>query len=340
MNKKLIAIFAVMLIFLCCVSVVSADDENGTGDTRPTGQTQVNSEPAPTETEPTEIDLSQYITVLSIANGVAQFSDGFTGYSLDSSKQEATSHDGFESSGTGSAGSLSNYLKLAVVEAYKANRQGDLNSIIASFVDGSYKSSSDPVIQAVLSSDETIGDSAVVKIDNTTEATFDFEILTPVNGDTSSYFAYNVNMKTVEAGPLSSAPGDDENQTLSAQDNQTDKNQTLAAPDTNDKNNTDDGKLKNSDKNTEKNDAKNSTQQDTSAVNQTNKTVENKTNTTIVNQKNTTIINQHNVRTVDNTQKEPTPQEHIMRAVGKPIFVLIAVFVLGSAAVIALRRRD
>ena len=339
MNKKLIAIFAVMLIFLCCVSVASADVENGTGDTDSAGQKQVNSEPAPTETEPTEIDLSQYITVLSIANGVAQFSDGFTGYSLDSSKQEATSHDGFESSGTGSAGSLSNYLKLAVVEAYRTNRQGDLNSIIASFVDGSYKSSSDPVIQAVLSSDETISDNAVVKIDNTTEATFNFEILTPVNGDTSSYFAYSVNMKTVEAGPLSSAPGDDENQTLSAQDNQTDKNQTLAAPDT-DKNNTDDGKLKNSDKNTEKNDAKNGTQQDTSAVNQTNKTVENRTNTTIVNQKNTTIINQHNVRTVDNTQKEPTPQEHIMRAVGKPIFVLIAVFVLGSAVVIALRRRD
>ena len=369
MNKKLIAIFTVILIFLCCLSAVSADNDSDVVSTDTVEQTTIETEPTPTETEPTEIDLSQYITVISIINGAVQFSDGYTGYSLDSSKQPATSEDGFESSGTGSAGSLSNYLKLAVVEAYKANRESDLDSIIASFVDGSYQSSSDPVIQAVLSSDETIGDNAVVKIDNTTEATFDFEVLTPVDGDTSSYFAYSVSFATVEPEPepLSSAPVEDDNQTLTAQDDTTDDNQTLTAQDnatddnqtlaatdnttddgnsvlTAQDNQSDDGKTKASDDNEPSsqqadNASDDGTQQGTTVVNQTNNTVVNKTDTTVVNQKNTTIITHHNVRTVDDTHKQPPAQDNVMRTVGNPIFILIVVFVIGSAIVVALRRR-
>ena len=74
-------------------------------------------------------------------------------------------------------------------------------------------------------------------------------------------------------------------------------------------------------------------------VNQTNNTVVNKTDTTVVNQKNTTIITHHNVRTVDDTHKQPPAQDNVMRTVGNPIFILIVVFVIGSAIVVALRRR-
>ena len=356
MNKKLIAIFSVILIFLCCLSVVSADNESDTDDTATIEETTVETEPAEDggTDDKTEIDLSNYITALSLGSGAIQFSDGFTGYKMDPSKEDVSDDDGFTAEGTASAGGNENYFKLAVIEAYKAGRENDLDSIISSFADGSYQSSSDPVIQAVLASDETIGDNAVVKIDDTTEATFDFEVLTPVDGETSSYFAYSVSLATVENDKLSASPDDAENDTLTApadDENDTltepddaendtltapaeDENDTLSEPDENKDTSGDDANATPATPQEEK-----QTGDSQTAVNQTDKTVVNKENTTIINEKNTTVINKNNVQPAKQPPKEPPVHQRILKAAGNPITILIIVIVLGGAAAIVLRRR-
>ena len=51
---------------------------------------------------------------------------------------------------------------------------------------------------AVAASHEKIGNQAVIKINNYTEAIFDFEVLKSVSGNESDYFAYKVSFRTIE----------------------------------------------------------------------------------------------------------------------------------------------
>ena len=311
MNKKIFAILALLIVILCCISIVSAD--NGTDDVQTatddntvetTTDTTDNSDNA---SEPQTIDLSNYITALSIGNTVT-FSDGFTGFSLDPSKAQITTQDGFTAKSTAGV-PQANYLKLAVIESYKAGNEGDIGSVISSFVDGSYQSSSNPIVQSVLSSSDSIGDYEVVKINNNTEATFEFEVLEPVDSNKPSYFAYRVSFNSIPDEKLSSTQGDgngsDNDTAVSSVENdtQTSKNVENDTPTTQNVEN--DTPVKSTNDNNVTKDSSKTADNDT---NKTNKT-DNNTSKKTTNKTDKKTANNTSKKTTDNTKK-PVKKEN------------------------------
>lgn len=301
MKSKTITIFLVTALLMCSLSAASAN--NNTTDTLE------------------QIDLSQYITPVSISQNGVEFNDGFNGFSL-SGNEDLKTTDPFTATQTSKIpNELGNYLKLAVIECYKHGCEDDIGKIISSFVDGSYKNSNNEIIKAVLDSSESISDYEVVQINNNTEATFDFELLKS-ESKASDYFAYKVSLKENKLA----AGGDD-------------------AADANDTGNVrKEADTKNITNNTEKEvSGENNTNKtkNTTEVVVTNKTIINKTNTTIINENNTTIINNNNVKNITkDIPKNESDDNILMRTVGNPIFLLVVVVVILAVTAVVLKRRD
>ena len=349
MNKKIIVSLIVLLFCVSCLGIVSAD--NSTNETLESNESET-------------VDMSNYIMPISITDNGIEFNDGFTGFCLDLTKDPITTDDGFVSEGTG-GDEIQNYVKLAIIEAYKQGCEDDLGKIINSFIDGSYKNSNDKVIAAVLESQETVGDESVVELEDSIEGTFEFELLKDVNGNKSDCLAYKVSLKEMPDDAKLAATADDN---LTDDDNGTDDTLTNSSEDTenitdNEKddekieNTTDDNKTqekqddkkienttdnKQDDKKTE-NTTDNNNQKHETIVNETNKTIINKTNTLTINENNTTTVNVKNNKVINKTNDVPqnaTIQDKIMKTVGNPIFLLIVVVAIAAIAAVAMRRKE
>ena len=300
MIKKITILLIVLIVSVGCLSLVSAD--NSTNDTLKTTNEADNS--------------VAYITVSSINGNTIKFSDGFTGFYLDSNKKIGSS-DKFTSKSTTSS---ENAVKLAIIECYKQNKENEIGSVVSKVV---AKDTSNEIAKKALSSTETVGNSALVKISNTTEASFNFELLKASENDKSDCIAYTVSLQQI-------IPED----TLAAGENVSDTNTTSEG-----NNASDDSKVQN--KTSDEVTAPNKTDEknDETVINQTNKTIINKTKTTIVNENNTTIINKNNKKITNETPKNATIQETIMRTAGNPIFILAIVIVIIAIVGVAMRKR-
>ena len=325
MNNKILLALIVILISITCLGIVSADNE--------TNETL--------ELAEETIDMTNYIMPTAISGNQITFSDGFTGFCLDLAKDAITSEDGY-TVGSESDPALENYIKLSIIECYKQNRENDIESIVTSFVDGSYQSKSDDVISEVLNSDETIGNEAVEEIDNTTEATFTFEHLTSANEDKSDCIAYSVSLRTVETEDVIGASENDTSDEEAVSEDSS-ENDTIAAEDNNDTVNEDEKTTEPDNNKTNEKEDKTESGNEETIVNETNKTIINKTNTVIVNENNTTIINKTTVKHINNTTDD-TPQndtiKKIIQTVGNPIFLLIVVIAVAAIVAAAMRRKD
>lgn len=323
MNKKIIVTLIVLLFCVGCLSMVSAD--NSTNETSQDDES---------------IDLSNYIVPISITDNGIEFSDGFTGFCLDSTKESITTEDGFTNQKTG-GDELQNYVKLAIIEAYRQGCEDNLGQIIASFADGSYKNSNDKVITAVLESQEKIGDNAVVDLEDSIEGTFEFELLKPATGDKSDCLAYKVSLKEIPNDDVLGAAADD-NATEEI-DNASDDTATAASDDNQDSENTTDSEANDTQDDEKAADStENDTQNQETIINETNKTIINKTNTVTVNENNTTIINKNNTKIINETNDTPqneTIPEKLIKAAGNPISILIVVIAIAAIAAVAMRRK-
>jgi len=308
MTRKIIPLLILLIISVSCLSFVSADNNT-------------------TVTEEIE-DLTNYITVSSINGDKIEFSDGFIGFCLDSAKIGADSK--FTSRSTTSN---ENAVKLAIIECYKQNKVNEMGIIISKVV---AKDTSDSIVQKVLSSGETIGDSALVEINNTTEGNFNFELLKSSN-DGSDCIAYKVSLQTM-------IPED----TLAAGENSTESEGVNESGDTSkdttpqSQNNSEEETAPT--QNNETKDVKTADDENNgeTTVNEKNKTIINKTKTVIVNETNTTIINQNNTKIINKTNETPqnaTVQDTIMKAAGNPIFILVVVIVVIAIVAVVMRKR-
>lgn len=351
MNRKIMSLIIVLIFSLCCISIAFA--QNDTIE-------DIESDDSNIETE----DLSNYILPTSISNGKIEFNDGFTGFALDLSKDKISEEDTF-SLGEFSYSQSENYVKSAIIESYKQGRENDIANIVSKIIDGNLDTQ-DSVIKEVLSSEASIGDSEVVSIDGTTEATFTFELLKSTNEEKSDCLAYKVSLKTVEAPDVLNA-GDD------VQDNSNDDN---ATPEDNDKqsantgedktaNDDKDKKSQDSQKNTENNDNKksedsqkttedndnkksaatnasdnqknNESKANDTTVNETNTTIV-KTTTTVI-ENNTTIVH-NNVKEVNNTTAPENDTLTNLLKAGNPILILIIVIAVAVIAVVIMKRKE
>ena len=213
MNKKIVTLILVILISFCFVSNVVADsvshDNNNTQDHVKTidNDKKVDKEKnvdkdkkvdknkktdknktTTNKNKTTDKSKKNYILALGSGNDI-MFSDGFRGFVIDHSKPPAKSGDEFQRVSTSHAGN-SNKLKLDIIESYIDDSADQIESKVN-------KSSNVKAGEAFAASHQTVGDHEVVKINNHTEAIFDFEVLKSVSGNVSDYFAYKVSFRTI-----------------------------------------------------------------------------------------------------------------------------------------------
>ena len=315
MNKKIIVTLIVLLFCVGCVGIVSADNV--------TNETSQNNE---------SVDMSTSIMPISMTDNGIEFSDGFTGFCLDLTKESITTEDGFTSQKT-SGDEIQNYIKLAIIEAYRQGCEDNLGQIIASFADGSYKNSDDKVIAAVLDSQESIGDTAVVELEDSIEGTFEFKLLKPATADKSDCLAYKVSLKEVASDDKLAAADNSTNES-DGENAVAENNQTVPASDNSSE---DEASIENA---TNENNTENESAE--AIVNETNNITINETNNVTINENNTTI-NQNNTEIINETDDAPqnaTIVDTIMKTAGNPIFILIVVILIAAIAAVAMRRKD
>lgn len=335
MNRKIAALIIVSIFALCCAGIAFAGNESSDALDSSDDSGSVELE-----------DTSNYIAITGIANGEIKFADGFTGYAMDSSKGKIGSDATF-TPGEFSHSKIENYIKLAIIEAYKQGKENQLGAIISKIADNNMDSS-DSVISEVLNSNDNIGSSEVVKINDNTEATFTFELLKSTDDEKSDCLAYKVSMKTVESDKLAATDdvdntSDDNKQDIISNDN-TDNNKTTEGnnsdnktEDTNkdnkaDNNNESEKTSKNEDvkKESEKNNAeKEKPKNNTTIV---------KTTTTVI-ENNTTIVH-NNVKEVNNTTEPKNDTAGNLLKAGNPILILIIVVVVAVIAVVIMKRKN
>lgn len=289
-------------------------------------------------TEDLEIeDSGNYILPISIADGVIKFDDGFEGFCLDLSKDSITTSDKFELGALKNSGDENN-VKLAIIECYKQGKESNIGKIVKNLLSGN---SNNEVLKEALNSNEKIGSQHVVNIDNTTEATFTFELLKSTDDSKSDVLAYKVSTKTVEQPEIIGASEDsDDNKKTDDQTTKEDTNDEKTTEDTTDKKT---GNQTTKEDTTDNKDASNETEpKNKTTVNEKNETIVNKTNTVIVNENNTTIINNNNVKTINKTNDTPENDttSQLLKAAGNPIFILIIVIVIIAIVAVVMRRKD
>ena len=211
MNKKIVTLILVILISFCFLSVVIADnntsdDNNATDDDNTIDENKTIDGDSDVDKNTTDKDQTtdknktddkskkNYILAKGKGNDI-KFSDGFRGFILDYSKSSAISGDEFKHISTSKL-SNSNTLKLAIIECYKQNSTDNIEKIISDFVKTG--SSKTQIGEAVSDSHEKVSDHEVVKINNHTEAIFEFEVLKSASDNKTDYFAYKVSFKTID----------------------------------------------------------------------------------------------------------------------------------------------
>lgn len=308
-----------VLIFALCIAGF-ASAENDTLDDVKSSEEDVEIE-----------DVSNYIQVISISNGKIEFSDGFIGFCIDSEKNSVEKDDTFTQAESDNS-EIENYIKLAIIEAYKQKKENDLGEIVSKIGEGNLDTSDD-VIKEIAGSGQTVKSSETVDIDNSTEATFDFELLKSTDSEKSDCVAYKVSFKTVKEEDVLGSDDASTDDTIKENSSQ-DKTQN-AVKKTEDTNSKEDVKKEN-----QSGDAKNNDTKQENIVNETNTTIKNKTNTVITIENNTTIIHKNNVKEVNNTTPEDNGTSNIMQVAGNPIFILIVVVAVAIAAVVIMRRKE
>ncbi len=329
MTRKITALLIVLIFSVCLASIAFAEN-NSVNESQLADDGQ-NIEIDNANNQAIE-DTSNYIKITSISGREFKFNDGFTGFCLSSTGTIETG-DTFTSEAFANS-QTENYVKLAIIEAYKLGKENNLGEIISKIVNGNMDTG-DEVIKAVMDSNEQIGQSKTVNIDNTTEATFTFELLKSTDEDHIECLGYTVSKKPVEpviSGDEAASDdkqSDDNNGTQPA-GNSTPGNNDKQADSGNatpEKNQTDDKNSKDNKTEPEKTDNKKVVKNDTTIVK----------NTTTVIENNTTIVH-NNVKEVNNTTAPKNNTATNLLKAGYPIIILLIVIVIAVVAVVIKRR--
>lgn len=329
MTRKITALLIVLIFSVCLASIAFAEN-NSVNESKLADNGQ-NIEIDNANNQAIE-DTSNYIKISSISGREFKFNDGFTGFCLSSTGTIETG-DTFTSEAFANS-QTENYMKLAIIEAYKLGKENNLGEIISKIVNGNMDTG-DEVIKAVMDSSEQIGQSKTVNIDNTTEATFTFELLKSTDEDHIECLGYTVSKKPVEPVISGDEAASDDKQTADNNGTQPSGNSTPGDNDkqadsgnaTPEKNQTDDKNSKDNKTEPKKADNKNVVKNDTTIVK----------NTTTVIENNTTIVH-NNVKEVNNTTAPKNNTATNLLKAGYPIIILLIVIVIAVVAVVIKRR--
>ena len=137
------------------------------------------------------------------------FTDGYNGYCINKGWKGAKENDEFIVSNTSMAknsinkADISNYLKILFVDYhdFAVKNADETAKIVWNFTDRQYWKSTNEIIQGILNiaeSGRVIADHGEVKkINNTTEALFNFEVLDSVKSGHQNFFGYKITYRTI-----------------------------------------------------------------------------------------------------------------------------------------------
>lgn len=222
LRKSLLTLFAIFLIITSGVNFVSAQNitEEIVTNYTTNKQNEILAESNAEQENKNRIGES----VKSQENGHfnISFDDGYNGYCINYGKNEANNEDEFIVQNTTSAinnkngESVGHYLKTFFVEFHDiaVKNKIDTQKIIWSFTDD-FKFN-DTLIQQIkdASLDLIIPDhGAIKKINNTTEAVFDFEVLSSTKLNHQNFFAYKITYRNITMEILNNTTEKEENET-------------------------------------------------------------------------------------------------------------------------------
>lgn len=222
LRKSLLTLFAIFLIITSGVNFVSAQNiaEEIVTNYTTNKQNEILAESNAEQENKNRIGES----VKSQENGHfnISFDDEYNGYCINYGKNEANNEDEFIVQNTTSAinnkngESVGHYLKTFFVEFHDiaVKNKIDTQKIIWSFTDD-FKFN-DTLIQQIkdASLDLIIPDhGAIKKINNTTEAVFDFEVLSSTKLNHQNFFAYKITYRNITMEILNNTTEKEENET-------------------------------------------------------------------------------------------------------------------------------
>ena len=235
MKKRIITIFTIFLLITSGVNFVSAENitEDAVADTNTAQQEKIVSQRNVEEEKESKTDEEEKNrigeTVKSKENGHFNitFEDGYNGYCINYGDQEAKVNDEFEVKDTTAAinnkngESIGHYLKTFFVEFHDiaVKNKIDTQKIIWAFSDNFDFNKA--LVQQIkdASVNLTIPDhGAIKKINETTEAIFNFEVLKTGQNDHQNFFGYKITYRDI--------PVEVENNTTQKQENKTENNTT------------------------------------------------------------------------------------------------------------------
>ena len=249
MKCKIFTIVSIFLIVSSCLNVVCA---NITDET-PTNITGIQQD----STKEIKDDETKRIgkTVHATSDGYQNitFDDGYNGYCANKYLKDADAGDTFIVQDTSKLvnpkynESVGNYLKILFVDHYDYVMQSKLNATLAvwEFTDNPYKTDSYlEIVQSILKEAQDgriIPDHGEIKkINNTTEAIFDFECLQSTDDKTQNFFGYKITFREILTGIMGNAGADEtleKNETTENNEPQ-ENNQTLTNNQTTENNKT------------------------------------------------------------------------------------------------------
>ena len=228
MKKRIITIFTIFLLITSGVNFVSAENitEDAVADTNTAQQEKIVSQRNVEEEKESKTDEEEKNrigeTVKSKENGHFNitFEDGYNGYCINYGDHEAKVNDEFKVKDTTSAinnkngESIGHYLKTFFVEFHDiaVKNKYDTQKIIWAFSDNF--DSNKALVQQIkdTSVNLTIPDhGAVKKINETTEAFFDFEVLSTNKNNHQNFFGYKITYRNI--------PVESENNTVEKEEN-------------------------------------------------------------------------------------------------------------------------
>ena len=141
MDKKIMTLLIILIFAVGCVSFVWAD--KNTTDNLTVENIEENM---------TDNNLSEYIIPVHITDNGIEFSDGFIGFCIDSSKDVITVNDKFTSQNTRND-EIENNVKLAIIECYKAGKENDIQNVVSQILNGNKNYD---IVDSVLNSGESV----------------------------------------------------------------------------------------------------------------------------------------------------------------------------------------
>lgn len=241
MKKRILTALTIFLVISAGLNFVTA--QNVTNETN-TAETEPIMETRSVEESETKNRIGENVTSLHSGYYNVAFDDGYNGFCVNHRLHSTSGGENFTVKETSTitsniyeGESVGNYLKILFTEFHNHTMNPDTNiaQAVWDFTDDEYKTNNDPIVQKIIEMHNNgliVNDHGEVRrINNTTEALFDFEALDSHNDNTQNFFGYKITyrdiIEIIENNTLLGTPENNSSSNQTTIENSTQENDTI-----------------------------------------------------------------------------------------------------------------